>query len=60
MSIETIAGFYFLVGVVYCFINGAVRNIDPDDYLLAFVWIVFWPICFLALIMDGIFKLFRK
>lgn len=55
-----IAGLYLLIGIIYCFINGAIRKLDNDDYLLSFLWITFWPICFLALIVDGTFKLFKK
>lgn len=41
---------YFIIGMMYCIINGGIRGIDTEgDMLLPLVWICFWPLCFIAL-----------
>lgn len=57
---STLFGIYMLVGIFYCLVNGAVRKLDNDDYLLSFIWITLWPLCIIALIIDNISKLFKK
>ena len=48
---------YFIIGIIYCIVNGTIRNIDTDDdMLLPMVWIGFWPLCFIALIILYIQK----
>ena len=40
-------GYYFLIGLIYTFINGFVRKIDTEgEPLLPTVWLCLWPICF--------------
>lgn len=54
-------GFYFLIGLIYAIINGAVRQIDTDgDWFLAVVWIILWPIGILSLIAAFIQKKVTK
>jgi hypothetical protein len=45
-------GYYFLIGIIYAFINIYVRKFEEDnvDPLLTLVWITLWPICFIAII----------
>lgn len=43
-------GYYFLIGLIYTFINGYIRKIDTEgDFLLPMVWLCLWPICFIGL-----------
>ena len=52
---------YFLIGIVYTFINGYVRNLDTDgDWGLPFVWLFLWPLAFIALIIMYISKRINK
>jgi hypothetical protein len=45
-------GLYFLVGIVYVFVNGAFRGIyDDEDWQLPFAHIFLWPVCFICLIL---------
>lgn len=54
-------GYYLMVGLLYSFINGAIRKLDTDgDWFLPLVWIIAWPFGLLALITKGIIKLFKK
>ena len=56
-----IAMWYFIIGLVYSFINGFVRKIDTDgNYLYGLVWFVLWPIGFLSLGVLGITKMIKK
>ena len=53
--------YYFIIGIIYAFINGAVRKIDTHgDMLLPLVWIILWPVGLLALITEKVVKLFKK
>lgn len=48
-------GYYFLIGLIYTFINGFVRKIDTEgEPLLPTVWLCLWPICFIGLIASFI------
>lgn len=40
---------WFIIGIVTAFINGAIRKIDADGGLLVFAWIFFWPLTALSL-----------
>jgi hypothetical protein len=52
---------YFAIGLIYVFINGAIRKVDTDgDWFLALVWFMLWPLCFIALIAGMIEKAYLK
>lgn len=52
---------YFLVGILYVFVNGYVRRLDLDgDWSLPFVWMFLWPLCFIALFVMWIGKRINK
>lgn len=58
---DTLFGIYMLIGIVYCFVNGAIRKLDTEhDYLLPFAWILLWPLCIIALIIDKIINKIKK
>lgn len=48
-------GYYFLIGLIYVLINGAVRKIDTGgDWFLPIVWLTLWPLGFISLIAGFI------
>lgn len=49
-------GTYFLIGIIVCFINGAIRKIEADP-LLGFAWIIVWPMTPLGAIIKLIIYL---
>jgi hypothetical protein len=62
MTTENIAAIWLIIGVIYAFINGAVRKIDTDgDWLLPIAWMTLWPITLPAVIGVKIYeKYFEK
>jgi ABC-type polysaccharide/polyol phosphate export permease len=59
MTSQNFALFYFLFGVLICFINGAVRKLEGDA-LLAFAWFLFWPFTPIGYICRGAETLYNK
>jgi hypothetical protein len=58
MIAETIAMIWFIVGILYAFVNGAIRKIDTDgDWLLPIAWITLWPMMIPSIIG---YKLYQK
>lgn len=54
-------GWYFLIGLIYVLVNALIRKIDTDgDWLIALVWLLLWPFCFIALITALIQDLIYK
>jgi len=56
---------YIGIGLVYWAINIWVRKLPSKDeyfegWVIAPVWVVFWPICFAVLLIAYIQTLFRK
>lgn len=52
--------YYFIIGIIYAIINGAIRKIDTDgDWLLPLTWIIAWPIGFASLLVIGVIKLIK-
>lgn len=52
---------YFIIGIIYTIINGAVRKLNTDgDPLLTFVWVFLWPIGLLALLVYNTVKFVKK
>lgn len=53
--------YYFIIGIIYAIINGAIRKIDTDgDWLLSLAWIIAWPIGIASLLTEQIIKLIKK
>lgn len=53
--------YYFIIGIIYAIINGAIRKIDTDgDWLLPLAWIIAWPIGIASLLTEQIIKLIKK
>lgn len=53
--------YYFIIGIIYAVINGAIRKIDTDgDWLLPLAWIIVWPISIASLLVDWVIKLIKK
>jgi hypothetical protein len=41
---ENLIMWYAIIGILYCFINGAIRKLDTNgDFLLPMFWIFGWP-----------------
>jgi hypothetical protein len=60
MSLENIILIYFIIGIAYTFINGAIRKLDNDDWILTYVWVFGWPVCFICLIIEKTNKFFKR
>lgn len=59
--LTTLIAFYFLIGIIYCIVNGGIRKLDTEgDFLLPFSWIIFWPPFIIALIVHLLTKLLNK
>lgn len=57
MTSENLAAVWFIVGIIYAIINGAVRKIDTDgDWLLPFAWVTMWPFMLPAVIVSGVYR----
>lgn len=57
MTGETIAMIWFIVGVLYAFVNGAIRKIDTDgDWLLPIAWVTLWPMMIPSAIGYNLYK----
>jgi len=57
MSTETLAMIWFIGGILYAFVNGAVRKIDTDgDWLLPLGWMMLWPIMMPAAIGHKLYE----
>ncbi len=53
--------YYFIIGIIYAIINGAIRKIDTDgDWLLPLAWIIVWPIGLTSLLVSWVIKLIKK
>jgi hypothetical protein len=57
--------FYSLVGIGYWAVNIFIRKLhtknEPgDSWFLGPLWLLMWPICFLALATDAILKFKQK
>lgn len=53
--------YYFIIGIIYAIINGAIRKVDTDgDWLLTFAWVIAWPIGLISLLVVGVIKLIEK
>lgn len=53
--------YYFLIGLTYWTINVWIRKMYVEgDYTLPFVWVFFWPLCFIALAIIKIQELKNK
>jgi hypothetical protein len=58
MSTETLAMIWFIGGIVYAFVNGAIRKIDTDgDWLLPLGWVLLWPMMLPTVLIQ---KLYQK
>ena len=52
--------YYFIIGIIYAVINGAIRKIDTDgDWLLPLAWIIVWPIGLASLLVGLVIKLIK-
>lgn len=60
MTFDKILFFYFLIGIIYTVINGAVRKLDNDDWDLVWGWIIFWPVFFIAIVISLLNKLLKR
>jgi hypothetical protein len=50
---------YFAIGVAYCLVNGGIRKIDTEgDMFLPLMWVLLWPLFFVALSISLIVSLF--
>jgi formate hydrogenlyase subunit 3/multisubunit Na+/H+ antiporter MnhD subunit len=61
ITTDALFGAYFIIGLVYCLINGLVRKVDTDgDWLLPIVWLTLWPLGILSLLVAGIIGIFKR
>ncbi len=53
--------YYFIIGIIYAVINGAIRKVDTDgDWLLPLAWIIVWPVGLASLLVGWVIKLIKK
>lgn len=53
-----LTGIYFLIGILYTIVNCLVRKMNTDEeYLIIFIWVFFWPICFICIGLHFLGKL---
>ena len=53
--------YYFIIGIIYAVINGAIRKVDTDgDWFLPLAWIIVWPIGIASLLVGWVIKLIKK
>jgi hypothetical protein len=55
-----IIGIYFLIGLLYTFINIQFRKMHPEDPLLTLVWIGFWPLAFIVLFIHYLESKYKR
>lgn len=52
---------YLVVGIIYWFINGAIRKLSArEDVFITTLWLLGWPICFLTLAVLKLQELKEK
>ena len=51
---------YFLIGLLYTFINIQFRKIRPEDPLLTLVWIFFWPVALIILFIHYLENKYKR
>ena len=52
---------YMVIGLGYLIVNVFVRKLETeDDYLLPFVWMFFWWVCFIALFIQYVGRKLKK
>lgn len=52
---------YLVVGIIYWFINGAIRKLSArEDVFITTLWLLGWPLCFITLVISKLQELKEK